>query len=72
MDLYVFFVLELDTAFPSLMYGRVLCEKLSNNFSVSGGNPAADPADWEPDPDSDPEKAQDFRIRCNPNINAVA
>jgi hypothetical protein len=41
------------------MYGRVLCEKLSKNFSVSGGNPTADPAGWEPDP----EKAPDFRIR---------
>jgi hypothetical protein len=55
--------LELDTAFCSLMYGRVLCEKLSKNFSVRGGNPAADPADWEPDPNPDPEKAPDFRIR---------
>jgi hypothetical protein len=61
------FVLELDTAFCSLMYGQVLYEKLSKNFSVSGGNPTADPAGWEPDPN--PEKAPDFRIRCNPNNN---
>jgi hypothetical protein len=45
------------------MYGRVLCEKLSKSFSVRGGNPAADPADWKPDPNPDPEKAPDFRIR---------
>jgi hypothetical protein len=31
------------------MYGRVLCEKLSKNFFVSGGNPATDLADWELD-----------------------
>jgi hypothetical protein len=36
------------------MYGRVLCEKLSKNFSVRGGNPAADPADWDPDPEKAP------------------
>jgi hypothetical protein len=40
-----------------------MCEKLSKNFSVSGGNPAADTAAWEPDPNPDPEKAPDFLIQ---------
>jgi hypothetical protein len=41
------------------MYGRVLCEKLSKNFSVGDGNLTADPAGCEPDL----EKAPDFWIR---------
>jgi hypothetical protein len=63
------FVLELDTAFCSLMYGQELCEKLSKIFSVSDGNQTADPACWEPDLNL--EKAPDFQIWCNPIPNIL-
>jgi hypothetical protein len=53
------FVLELDTAFCSLIYGRVLCEKLSKNSSVSGEYLTANPADWEPDPDPKKRRIRD-------------